>query len=296
MTILAILTYLPVKPIISIKIISIFFDYVIAFFSVLIFNEILRNQKNKTLISFGVFSIIILSPTLILNSSWWGQCDSIYVSFIIISIYFLIKGKYLKSFIFLGISFSFKLQFVFILPLYGLIYLTERKFPIYYFLIIPLVNLFMCLPAIAIGRPLMNSFSIYFGQTTVFNNFINMNFPGIYNILYKTNYEISCIISPNKYASWIGIIITSIGFIATSIIFVLKKYKYNNELILLTGILGVLFSTFFLPHMHDRYIFIADILSILYIIIYKRKFYMAIIINFISIYSYFVYMFRHKAI
>lgn len=296
MTVLAILTYLPIEPTISIKVVSVLFDYVIAFFSVIIFNEVFKNQKNKILNSLGVFSIIILSPTLILNSAWWGQCDSIYVSFILISLYFLIKGKYLKAFIFLGISFSFKLQFIFILPLYGLVYLTEKNFPIYYFFIIPLVNIIMCIPAIAIGRPVADSFSVYFGQTTVFNSFVSMNFPGMYNMFCKSDYGISCIIAPNQYISLVGIMITIIGFITISIIVITKKYKFNNELILLTGILGVLFSTFFLPHMHDRYIFIADILSIVYITIYKRKIYMPVIINFISTYSYFVYMSRDKIV
>ena len=44
--------------------------------------------------------------------------------------------------------------------------------------------------------------------------------------------------------------------------------------------------TFLLPHMHDRYLFIGDILSIAYFIINRDKIYIPICINLVSLYTY----------
>lgn len=64
---------------------------------------------------------------MILNLSVWGQCDSIYVTFVIWTIYFLYKEKYRKAFIFLGIAFAFKLQAVFIMPIVFYMYFTKKN-------------------------------------------------------------------------------------------------------------------------------------------------------------------------
>lgn len=59
---------------------------------------------------------------------------------------------------------------------------------------------------------------------------------------------------------------------------------------LLIGIWGVAISAFLLPNMHERYLILADVLSIIYIIIYKRNIFMAIFINFMSLYLYYIYL------
>ena len=55
------------------------------------------------------YALVLIIPTVMLNSGMWGQCDSIYTTFVILALYFLVKEKYSLSFIMLGISFAFKL-------------------------------------------------------------------------------------------------------------------------------------------------------------------------------------------
>ncbi len=147
LTIIAVLTYLPIKSLYSIKIVSIFFDYVLAFGVCKIVDIIIKDNKNKKNILLIVYGIVLMLPTVMLNSACWGQADSIYTAFTIWSIAFLMKEKYVKSFILLGVAFAFKLQIIFILPLYILIYISKRKFSIVHFFIIPCVNFIMCIPA-----------------------------------------------------------------------------------------------------------------------------------------------------
>lgn len=292
MTIMALLTYLPISPLVSIKAVSIIFDFLLAISCVKLTKELLKNRYNEKL-GLLVYSIIILLPTVILNSSYWGQCDSIYATFIIMSLVYLIREKYLISFIFLGISFAFKLQFIFILPLYVLYFLAKRKLPIYYFLIIPMVNFIMCLPSVVFGKNILDCIRIYFNQTGEYNNKISLNFPGIYNFFYDTEEFSNEIPLPNEYLPKIMIIILGLIFIGIALYVIIKKVKFDNNLIIETALWSVMITTFLLPYMHDRYMFVADVLSVIYCIINgSRKIYVPICINLCSAYTYIAFLDR----
>lgn len=101
LTILAILTYLPIEPIISVKMVSIVCDFICALAAMKIVYIILKNNKNKDFFGLIVYGVILFLPTVLLNSACWGQADSIYVAFIMLSIVALLEEKYLKAFILL---------------------------------------------------------------------------------------------------------------------------------------------------------------------------------------------------
>lgn len=292
MTIMALLTYLPISPLVSIKAVSIIFDFLLAISCVSLLKELLKDKYNEKL-GLLVYSIIILLPTVILNSSYWGQCDSIYATFIIISLIYLIREKYLTSFILLGISFAFKLQFIFILPLYVLYFLAKRKLPIHYFLIIPIVNLVMCLPSVAFGKNVIDCMKIYFNQTGEYNNKISLNFPGIYNLFYDTEEFSNEIPLPNEYLSKIMIFILGLIFVSLALYVIIKKIKFDNNLIIEVALWSVMVSTFLLPYMHDRYMFMADILSVIYCILNgRKKIYVPISVSLCSLYTYIAFLNR----
>lgn len=107
--ILTLISTLKCNPLYPIKFVSIIFDFICAIYGAKIV-KFITNNKLSSIVSYG---LILILPTVLINSSLWGQCDSIYTSFILVSIYLLMKEKYTKSFIFLGISFAFKLQVYF---------------------------------------------------------------------------------------------------------------------------------------------------------------------------------------
>lgn len=296
LTILALLTYLPIKPIVSIKMVSIIFDYICALTMMRIVKILLKDNKNKDFFGLITYAVVLFLPTVILNSSCWGQADSIYVAFILISIRYLLEEKYLKAFIFLGISFAFKLQFIFILPLYILIYISERKFPIYYFLIIPLVDIIMCLPAMVFGKSILSCINIYINQTSEWGKYLSMNFPGIWNLLFPIQSNYNYVIATNENISKVGILITIFVYSMIAYLVLCKKIKFNKQKIIEFGLLSVMIATFLLPHMHDRYLFLGDILSILYYIYNKDKIYIPIGISLVSLYGYAAYLFDQKVI
>ena len=175
---LYLLTRIPGSPLIKMKLLSVLFDCLMGLIGYLIVKK-LSDSKHAYLSGL----VIILLPTVILNSSMWAQCDSIYTTFVLLSLYLLIKEKYSLSFLLLGVAFSFKLQFAFILPVYIILYFVNKKFSIFNFLLIPLGNILMCLPVILMGMPVINCFATYLEQTTDYSVILTRNFANIYHRL-----------------------------------------------------------------------------------------------------------------
>lgn len=277
-TLLSLLTYLPINSLFSIKLLSIIFDYVLAFASGLLVKELVhKNKQYYFLITFVIISIL---PNVLLNGAMWAQCDSIYASFVILSLYYLIKEKYIKSFIMLGIAFAFKLQFIFILPLYLALYVSKKKFSILHFLILPATNIILCLPTIIMGNSLTNVLSVYFNQTSTYANDLVLNFPNIWN-LFPANPDMFYIIGE----------VLLVIVCAIMLFYVLvNKVKLNKEKIVLLGLWFIVISTYILPGMHERYLFVGEILAVIYYIAYKKHGYLAFFINLCSLITYSIFL------
>lgn len=293
LTILSILTYIPIRSLYTIKAVSIMFDFILAFSSFVLIYKLLKNCKNRNLYSLITYALVLLAPTVLTNGACWGQCDSIYASFILISLIFLIDEKYCWSFVFLGISFAFKLQFIFILPLYILVWVSKRKFPLYYFGILPIVDLVMCLPAIVFGKSIKDCLMVYINQTQSYASFTSNNFPSIYNLFCKLTQKSEALVIGNLDVGKVGIIITISIYVIIACIIIYKKYDISREDTLEIGLWSIVVATFFMPNMHDRYMYVADVLSIIIAMIFRNKtsIFYAIIINLNSFSTYVRYMF-----
>jgi len=282
--ILVLLSYIPLNSLYSIKIFSTICDFFMAFSAVLLIGE-LTNQ-NKILKTF-TYTIIIMLPTVILNSSLWAQCDSLYTSFVILSLYFLIKNKYHLSFIMLGVSFTFKLQFIFIIPLYLILYFKEKKFSLTNFLYIPLANLVLCLPSLILGHPLNDIIKTYFKQISRYPH-TTMNMFNFYTFL-PDQY---------KYVSLIGysLIILIFGLILYLLLKTKKELSNKDKITL--GLLIIVICVYFLPSMHERYLYMADILSIIWYLSnnnLKHNWFIPLGIITISLSCYLVVIFEYES-
>lgn len=285
MTIMALLTYLKINPLISIKMVTIFFEYLLSFIVGKFIYDIFEKNKNRKVYAMvGSLSILFL-PTILLDGAFWAQCDVIYTTFVVFALYFLYKDKITISFLFLGLAFAFKLQFIFILPVYVILYFRKKNFSILNFFIIPLVNFILCLPAIIAGKPIIDCMLVYVRQTSTYNS-LNLNFPNIYSLVNGIPH----------YLSKIGMVMLVLAFAFIFWYIIKNRIKFNFEKILLLSIWSVVMCTFLLPYMHERYMFVADILSLLYFIIYRRNLLVALGIEFISLVSYTMFLFNNYEI
>ena len=215
-SIIAFLHYLPFNPVSSYKIVSCIFDYILAISCGFLVIEF--KNKNKLFIFSMVYTSILFLPTVFLNSAFWGQCDSIYSSFIILSLLYLIKNNYTVAFIFLGFGFAFKLQTVFILPVFCFYYFINKKFSLVKMLLIMISSMYvLCIPGFIFGRNLLEPFEIYLFQTTYEN--LYRDFPSFWSLVAPSN---SYTYSLFKTIS----VLTTIVALAGGLIYILQKNKY----------------------------------------------------------------------
>jgi hypothetical protein len=62
------------------------------------------------------------------------------------------------------------------------------------------------------------------------------------------------------------------------------------------ALLSALMPPFLLPGMHERYFFAADVLSVLYAFYDPRRWYVAVLIQFASAFSYYPYLFEREPV
>ena len=277
---IAICTNIPISRLLSIKLISIVFDFITALF---VF-KIVKNKYNNFFYSITAFVIILFLPTVILNGALWGQCDIIYSCMVIIAVYYVMKKKYNLAFIFYGISFALKVQSIFILPMFIFLWI-KGKFKIFQFLFIPLIYFISIIPSAIAGRPLLDLLTIYFTQGQRYNK-LTLKAPNIYQFFHVSEQYYHII-------ELIGIFL-SLCIVLLILFKLYKKFK-NTEisanLIVSISLLFSLVIPYFLPRMHERYFFMADILSVVYAYYFPRYSFVSIVIVLSSFLSYFPYLF-----
>ena len=158
----------------AIKIPAIICDFILAYY----FYKIISIKITNSYLRLAAFLVPLFTPTVFLNSAWWGQYDSCYVAPVIAGLYYLLKKKEVTAFLFFGLAFSVKFQMVFILP-FLLILLLCKQVNWKSFLLIPGVYLVSILPAWLRGRPLIDLLLIYARQAGQYAR-LSMNAPTVY--------------------------------------------------------------------------------------------------------------------
>ena len=117
--------------------------------------------------------------------------------------------------------------------------------------------------------------SIYFTPATYYKH-LTMNVPNIYQF----------IDGPYNMIYNFGILLTLSVFGAITYFVLKKSVNFDNQKIITFMLLSVLICNFFLPAMHERYLFLADVLSVIWYIFNKEKIFVPIGINLISLLIY----------
>jgi hypothetical protein len=72
--------------------------------------------------------------------------------------------------------------------------------------------------------------------------------------------------------------------------FARKRYELTDSLILQMGMLFTMTVVFFLPHMHERYAILVDVLAIAYAFYRPQKFYVPVLVVLSSFAGYSIYL------
>lgn len=269
--VLSFLTLFPVDSLYSIKVVSCVFDVLMAFSVMLI---VQMNSKSK-FAPIVIYAVVLLLPTVFINSAVWAQCDSIFTAFCVLSIYFLMCEKNITAVIMYAIAFTFKLQAIFLAPLFAVLFF-KRKIQLYSPLIVLLIYFITCIPPWLCGRSLGELLTIYINQAQEYTS-LSLNAPTLVVLFGNIGTNFSYAVSNAL------IVITALVVLLAVYIFA-RKVKINNEAIVDISMFFALIIPFLLPRMHERYFYLADILSIIYCFMHKKRLYTAILTVFCSMY------------
>lgn len=247
---LAAFSYLPISELYLIKTLSLAFDLLLAFTGARLARRVFGGPYAYP----AAFSILLLLPTVALNGAYWGQCDSLYASLTLLALADALEDHPARSVIWLGIAFSFKLQTIFLIPLWCVLWYSKRLkfrhlclFPVSYFAAI--------LPALLLGRPLLSILGVYFQQAGQYHDRLTLNAPSLFALIpYGAEVNADLLAKLGIGAAFLLVL----GLL-TWLFFC--RCRLTAQHILTTALILAIGVPLFLPYMHDRYFFFADVLS-----------------------------------
>ena len=268
-------------PVVAIKLPSIAFDFLSAY---LIFQIVRLKYPHGPAPIFAYF-IVLFAPTVVLNSAFWGQSDSIYTAFLLMCAYFLLTDDGAYAGLAFGAALAFKLQAIFLAPLL-LALVLKGRLAWKHLLWIPLVYLILIIPAWAAGRPLVDLLKIYLDQSRSYP-FLTLNAPTLYSWLPESLYTV-------LYPAGV---IWAVCLVFLFMLVVFKsRAKLTQGMILNLGMLAVLLLPFILPKMHERYFYPADLISIAFGFFFPEQFFIPIGMGLISFFAYQPFLFGRQLV
>lgn len=272
-------SYLDIKDLYLIKLLSCFFDVLLAYGAMQLFAHFNKNIWARI----ACFFTVLFLPTVVLNGALWGQCDSIYIALALLALWLAFDDRPIASMVCFALSFGFKLQAVFILPITAVLWF-KGKYKLWHFAIFPLSYVLLVLPAVFLGKPFMDTLLLYTSQTGSIGDGLNYNSPSVFAL--RAFYYVQ----DPAHAAKMGIIAAAVFMLALLALSFFKRKELTDRHILIIAVLFAVGIPFLLPHMHDRYFFGADILSLVLAFTCPILSFTAPLVQFASLLGYHAYL------
>ncbi len=246
---LAAFSYFDIPELYMIKALSVLFDVLLAW-SCMKLLSLYTDSKARLLV---VFLAVLYLPTVVTNGSYWAQCDSIYAFFGIFALYLGLSERGVRAMISLAACLAFKLQAVFIIPVFFIL-LLAKKIRWTHLLVFPAAYIVFMLPAVIAGAPLWDTLTLYFSQAGTVGDAMNYNAPSLTSMFSW---------SGDTSGSARSLIIAA--FLLVAAVYaaaILLRKSLSDRVILGFALILAIGIPYLLPHMHDRYFFIPGVLAL----------------------------------
>lgn len=283
---LSMVTLVPIPKIVAIKLIPIVMDAINSF----IVYKIVKLKYPTGLASLWAAVILWCLPTVLLNSAWWGQADSFYTGFLLLTLYFLILNRPISAMSAFSVSVAFKLQAIFMGPFLVILFLGSvfkpnvflniSRIKLWHFFLIPIIYSLMCLPAVLLGRGWLDVWSIYLEQANTFKR-LSANAPNLYVFI------------SDKYfhpVSELGLVFAALTVFVWIAYTIKKESNFSVNKLVLTALTSVAIVPFLLPKMHERYFYPADLISLVIAFYMPKLWFLPVGFQIISCLSYYPFL------
>ena len=260
---LLIISRLKLYDLYCIKLISVLADLFLA----MAVAKLTRLAVRKDGVVFLSFIGALLAPTVFLNSAYWGQCDGVYACFALWGLYFGLKKRPVLSMVLFAFSFAFKLQAIFILPIVAFLLVREYLTP-KHCAVFPATFIAIMLPALLAGRSFSDTFGIYLSQTNAYPYF-SLKAPNMWSLI------------PNEYFDNLSSATVVLAGIVTLLLlscFLRHPERLERSDLLDLAFLFSLAIPWLLPRMHERYFYLAEVLSLVFAACHPRRLPVAVIL------------------
>lgn len=275
-------TLLPLPKLYAIKLISVLGDYVAALY-------VWRLAKRKSPAGWsawlGVTAFLFL-PTVVMNGALWGQCDVLYTTGFLASLYYLIERRPQAALVAFGFSSALKPQAIFWCPLLAGLFVA-RRLSWKCIWVSPAVYVACGMPAILAGKPALDA--LWYGGSLNLTPGLTLGAPNWYQWVFEQHPEIF----------WLPGVVLTLVATAFFILWIEQntcEYSSRDRWLVSLALLSVLFPPFLLPGMHERYFFPADVLSVVYAVFVPGGYWAAIMVQFASAFTYLPYLFEQEPV
>lgn len=255
----------------AIKLISIVFD---AYAAWIVF-RIIRLRYPDGFMPYFAGAVYLSLPSILINSSVWGQADSIYTAFLLTCVYFLLKEMPLTAVLFFALAVAFKQQALFLAP-FLLVLTLKKKIPWYSFVLVPVVYVILVAPTVFLGRSWQDVLTIYFSQASG-GKALSRNAANPYIFISREMY--ASLIKPSLIAGSLAIL----AWVGLTWRFI---KRLNPKIMLFLALISAGLAPFVLPKMHDRYFYPADALSLIVGFFVPGTWFLPILYQAVSLLSY----------
>ena len=308
---LLIISKTPIKDLYLIKYFSVIFDFLLALVMMRAAGLYAGRQARTP-----ALLVTLAMPTVLIDGACWGQCDPVYVFFIVMSLYMLETDRPYRSAISLAIAFAFKLQTIFFFPIV-LLGLLHKRFNLKHALAFFAAYVVTMIPAMVAGRSFVDAISVYANQSMgQYYDRLTYNAPNLYlffpMIEFASSQEYTWMRfvdgldskATNPYLDYAlmpdlqhAALYACIILVLIAVIYWLIHYReITPDMTLDLALFFAIFLPFVMPKIHDRYFFMADMLSVLYAFRYKNRRFMPVLVMGASLLCYMPFLTRQRPV
>ncbi len=150
-------------------------------------------------------------------------------------------------------------------------------------LAIPAVYLALDVPALLLGANPVEVLLIYARQTETYSA-LTLNAPSVYQFLPAT--------APVDLLRTLGVLFTGGAVLALLLVMLASRMPVTPERVVLAATAFAVLVPYFLPSMHERYFYLADVLTVITACYLPKLRIVALLVQFASFFSYVPYLFQ----
>ncbi|MDR0381098.1 MAG: hypothetical protein LBH86_03790 [Oscillospiraceae bacterium] len=275
---LSLFAAIPLRDLYLIKLASVAADVLLAFAVCALGRRLGLGGEHRL----GLLALTLMAPTVWMNSAFWAQCDAMYTLFVVLCLCFILGERPAAAMVMAGLAVAFKLQAVFFFPVLAILFF-RRRIRWVHALWCPVAFLVVSLPALLVGRPFASLFSVYYTQVNQYSQYLNLNAPSLFALVPDT--------APTAPFFMAGLACAALfaGFLFYR--FSDPARPLSGESLVTLSFLCCVGLPWMLPSMHERYFYMADVLSLLYVMLRPRRWYLAPLTIYASYAGYHAYLF-----